>query len=128
MAKPKNLYVQPRGNAGGNEHTWWKGTEGRKKWENRESIINKVYLTKKKRKLERQMSALNFSFQNNNQRQDRRTFYLEYCFTPLFPLTMTHSATLAKEIHTWWLEYYQNASKEHLVFSNQKKLILIRNC
>ena len=51
MEKPKNLYVRPKdmklrggGNAEGNGDTRWEvGIKGRKKWDNSNSIINKIY-------------------------------------------------------------------------------------
>ena len=52
MEKPKNLYVWPmdmnleRGNAGGSGFAGWRGIKGIKKWDNCNSIINKIYLKK----------------------------------------------------------------------------------
>ena len=55
MENPKNLYVwtygheQRWGNAGGRDGAVWRGIKGREKWDNCNSIINKIYLKKKKR-------------------------------------------------------------------------------
>ena len=39
-----------RGNAGGRGSAVWRGIKGRKKWDNCNSIINKIYLKKKRKK------------------------------------------------------------------------------
>ena len=56
MEKPKNLYVRTTHGhelRGGDECWWegcsgWREIKGRKKWDNCNSIINKIYLKRKK--------------------------------------------------------------------------------
>ena len=56
MEKPKTLYIQPmdmnkgggEGNAVGKGGAGWRGRKERKKWDNCNSIINKIYFKKEK--------------------------------------------------------------------------------
>ena len=81
MEKPKNLYVTHGhdlrwGNAGGRRGTGQMGIKGRKKWDNCNSIFNKIYLkinkvcfNLKKKKKKDQRFQINYKIQENTTEQ-----------------------------------------------------------